>query len=58
MLYFSPRRQEGQSVLKEDFKIEPFVPFSEYNDNYEIIVYGRCYRWKSDDYDRNRSFGE
>ncbi|MFN8348163.1 MAG: transglutaminase family protein [Spirosomataceae bacterium] len=33
-MLLSPRRQEGQSVLKEDFSIDPFVPFFEYNDNY------------------------
>ena len=29
-----PRRQEGQSVLEENFKIIPPVPFSEYTDIY------------------------
>lgn len=34
-MLLSPRRQEGQSVLKENFRIEPFVSFNEYNDCYE-----------------------
>ncbi|SDF21929.1 Transglutaminase-like enzyme, putative cysteine protease [Dyadobacter soli] len=29
-----PRRQEGQSIIQEGFKIEPPVPFSEYTDLY------------------------
>jgi transglutaminase-like putative cysteine protease len=29
-----PRRQEGQSIIQEGFKIEPPVPFSEYTDIY------------------------
>ena len=29
-----PRRQEGQSIMQEGFKIEPPVPFSEYTDIY------------------------
>ncbi len=34
-MLLSPRRQEGQSVIKEEFRIEPFVPFTKYNDFYE-----------------------
>jgi transglutaminase-like putative cysteine protease len=34
-MLLSPRRQEGQSVVKEEFNIEPSVPFIEYNDCYE-----------------------
>ena len=29
-----PRRQEGQSIIKEGFNIDPSVPFSEYTDIY------------------------
>ncbi|AYQ34246.1 transglutaminase family protein [Runella sp. SP2] len=34
-MLLSPRRQEGQIVLKEEFSTDPFVPFSNYNDSYE-----------------------
>ena len=29
-----PRRQDGQSVVKEEFKIEPIIPFIEFNDQF------------------------
>ena len=47
-LLLSPRRQEGQTVLKEEFHLEPSVTFNTYNDSFEnhcvrsVLPVGQC----------------